>query len=126
MYTTSAYQWRSEGRPWPDGQSRMFVPLMSHDLARNVHEHEANRLAVCMCVTSMIKVALIVEISRSFRMFVRVTSMVEIVCEISKNLILILYRSRDFSFYLCEKKKEKRDEGYESVCTCNFNGQDCL
>ena len=92
---------------------------MSHDLARNVHEREANRLAVCLCVTSMIKVALIVEISRSFRVtkeFVRVTSMVEIVCEISGNLILILYRNRDFSFYLCEKKKEKRDQGYESVC----------
>ena len=49
-------------------------------------------------------------------MFVHVTSMVEIVCEISRNLILILYRNRDFSFYLCEKKKEKRDQGYESVC----------
>ena len=96
---------------------------ISHEMCMSV------RLAVCLCVTSMIKVALIVETSRSFRVtkvFVRVTSMVEIVCEISGNLILILYRNRDFSFYLCEKKKEKRDQGYESVCTCNFNGRDCL
>ena len=99
MYTTSAYQWRSEGRAWPDGQSRMFVPLMRKGIS----------------VT---------------KVFVRVTSMVKIVHEISKNLILILYRNRDFSFYLCEKKKRRKGirvtKVYVYLCVFNFNSQDCL
>ena len=81
---------------------------MSHNLARNVHEREANRLAVCLCVTSMIKVALVVEISRSL-------------CFVGEAENL-----PGTSHLICVKKKEKRDQGYESVCTCNFNGRDCL
>ena len=58
---------------------------------------------------------------RVTKVFVRVTSMVKIVCEISRNLILILYRNRDFSFYLCEKKKGEKGSGLRKcmyICAC--------